>query len=55
MLVRAVWIDNQSTRQLASLVGVCPSCVRQRVRRIVKHMHSEDFLTAARLLPELTG
>jgi len=55
VLVRAVWIDNQSTRQVASLVGVSPSCVRQRIRRIVKHMHSEDFLAAARLLPELTG
>lgn len=55
VLVRAVWIDNQSTRQVASLVGVTRSCVRQRVRRIVKHLHSEDFLAAARLLPELTG
>ena len=55
VLVHAVWIDNQSTRQVASLVGVTPSCVRQRIRRIVKHMHSEDFLAAARLLPELTG
>jgi DNA-directed RNA polymerase specialized sigma24 family protein len=55
VLVRAVWVDNQSTRQVASLVGVTPSCVRQRIRRIVKHMHSEDFLAAARLLPELTG
>lgn len=54
-LVWAVWIDNQSTRQVASLVGVSPSCVRQRVRRIVKHIHSEDFLAAARLLPELSG
>lgn len=55
VLVRAVWIDNQSTRQVAALLGVTRSCVRQRVRRIVKHMHSEDFLAAARLLPELTG
>lgn len=55
VLVRAVWIDNQSTRQVASLVGVTRSCVRQRVRRIVKHLHSEGFLAAARLLPELTG
>ena len=55
VLVRAVWIDNQPTRQVASLAGVTPSCVRQRIRRIVKHMHSEDFLAAARLLPELTG
>ncbi len=55
VLVHAVWIDNQSTRQVASLVGVTPSCVRQRIRRIVKRMHSEDFLAAARLLPELTG
>jgi DNA-directed RNA polymerase specialized sigma24 family protein len=55
VLIHAVWIDNQSTRQVASLVGVSPSCVRQRIRRIVKQMHSEDFLAAAKLLPELTG
>ena len=55
VLIHAVWIDNQSTRQVASLVGITPSCVRQRIRRIVKHMHSEDFLAAALLLPELTG
>lgn len=55
VLVRAVWIDNQSTRRVASLAGVTPNCVRQRVRRIVKRIHSEDFLAAARLLPELTG
>ena len=55
VLIQAVWIDNQSTKQVASLVGVSPSCVRQRIRRIVRHMHSEDFLAAARVLPELTG
>ncbi len=54
-LLRAIWLDGQPTQRMALLAGSTPRRVRYRVRQLIRHIHSESFLAAARALPRLRG
>ncbi len=49
-LLLAVWTYHQPTRMLAELVGLTPQAVRRRVRLLIKRVHSERFVGAARAM-----
>ena len=54
-LLRAAWLQQHSTRLLASLSGASPRAIRYRVGRLIRRIHSPEFLAAVRLLPRLEG
>lgn len=49
-LLLAVWTYHQPTRMLAELVGLTPQAVRRRIRLLIKRVHSENFVGAARAM-----
>jgi len=53
LLVEAVLVHGQSAAFTARLMGAPPRSIRNRLRRICRHLTSRRFLDAARALPYL--
>ena len=53
LLVEAVLVRGQSAAFTARLMGASPRSIRNRVRRICRHLTSRRFLDAARAMPYL--
>lgn len=53
-LVEAVLMRGVSLIGVARITGVSPGCVRRRFHRLVRHLVSKEFLSAARALSYLS-
>ena len=49
-LVLAVWTYQQPTRMVAEMTGASIAQVRRRARILVKRLHSDEFIGAARIM-----
>jgi hypothetical protein len=54
-LVKAIWVHNRPSWEVAALTGLAARALRRRLYRLVERMHSPEFLEAARAMPLLSA